>query len=127
MLTYYYTSLASANNLLIQYDSYPYPEDVLVFVCSIGQWWCIATIRKGSIFNCPGNENLITLRHSAFENATGTCNDGNIVAYNIDVDVANNSSQLNIIVNPEMHNGTIECVRDKYNLTILLLQWGPIL
>ena len=116
MLTlYYYTSLSSANNLLPHYDSCLCPEGILVFVCSVNGG--VATVWKGTIFNCPSNE--ITLRHSAFENATGTCNDGNIVAYNIDVDIANNSysSQLNVTVSPEMHNGTIECVRDKFDLT----------
>jgi hypothetical protein len=123
MLTLYYTSLTSANNNLLPQYVCLCPEDILVFVCGVSGG--VATVWKGTIFNCPGFGNEITLRHSAFENGvsealpTGTCNVGSIVAYNIAVDVANNSysSQLNITVSPEMHNGTVECSKENFDLT----------
>ena len=118
---YYYTSLASANNyLLVQYsDSCLCPEDVLVLVCSVNVGG--ATVWKGSIFSCPRTSNEITLRHSALENTAGTCNDGNIVTYNIDVTNNTHSSQLNVTVNPEMHNETVECIHDTLNATSVLI------
>ena len=114
--------LTSANNLLLQYDNnycrHPCPEDILVFLCiNFGG----ATVWKGSIFNCPGSGNEITLRHSALENAAGTCNDGNIVIYNIDITNNTHSSQLNVIVSPEMHNETVECIHDTLNATSVLV------
>ena len=124
MLTlYYYTSLASANNLLAQYDHSCLchgPENVLVFICSVNGGG--ATIWTGSIFNCHHGSQII-LRHSMFGNSRRSCNDGNIVGY--DVDVTNNtySSQLNVIVSPEMHNGTVvnECIHDTLNATSVLV------
>ena len=116
--------LTSANNLLLQYDNnycrYPCPEDILVFLCSVNVGG--ATIWKGSIFNCPRTGNEIALRHSALENAAGTCNDGNIVAYNIDVTNNTHSSQLNVTVSPEMHNEMVECIHDTLNATSVLVR-----
>ena len=120
MLTlYYYTSLASANNLLLQYyDSCLCPEDVLVFVCSVNGGG--ATVWRGSIFNCNGNQ--IILRHSMFGNGVRRiCNDGNIVTYDIDVTNNTYSSQLNVTVSPEMHNETVECIHDTQNATSVLV------
>ena len=72
-------------------------------------------------YNCPGNQNEITLPHAEFDNgvaeATGSCNDGNIVAYNIDVTNGIYSSQLNVTVSPEMHNETVECIQYRINST----------
>ena len=116
MLTMYYCiSLTSANNNILHCGNYLCPEGILIFSCRVDGGG--ATIWKGSIFNCPGKRNEITLRHSEFDNgvaeATGSCNDGNIVAYNIDVTISNDiySSQLNITVSPEMHNETVECIQ----------------
>jgi hypothetical protein len=96
------------------------PEGILVFTCSVNDG--VATVWKGSIFNCPGNQNDVTLRHSVFDDGITepkTCNDGNIVAY--DIDATNNiySSQLNITVSPEMHNGTVECIQYTFNSTYI--------
>ena len=124
MLTlYYYTSLTSANNFL-HCGNCLCPEGILVFVCSINGG--VATVWKGSIFNCPGNRNEITLRHSVFNDRiserTGSCNDGTIVAYNIDVTNNIYSSQLNITVSPEMHNGTVECIQYRgFNSTYVIV------
>ena len=120
MLTLYYCiSLTSANNNLLHCGNCLCPEGTLIFSCRINGSG--ATIWKGSIFNCPGKRNEITLRHSVFNNriseATGSCNDGNIVAYNIDVTNNIYTSQLNVIISPEMHNETVDCVQYKVNST----------
>ena len=92
------------------------PEDVVVFVCRVSGG--VATVWRGSIFNCPDHGNEIILRHSNFENEdnTGTCNDRKVVAYSSEV-ISNSmySSQLNVTVTPEMHNGTVECIQDDFN------------
>ena len=109
---YYCISLTSANNLL-HCGNCLCPEGVLVFSCHVNGG--VATVWKGNIFNCSGNGNEITLRHSVFNDRiskrTGSCNDGNIVAYNIDLTNNIYSSQLNIAISPEMHNGTVECIQ----------------
>ena len=61
------------------------------------------------------------MRHSALENAAGTCNDGNIVICNIDVTNNTHSSQLNVTVSPEMHNEIVECIHDTLNATSVLV------
>ena len=128
-LYYYYSTipLTSANNLLLQYDynycRHPCPEDILVFVCSVSGGG--ATVWEGSIFNCRYNTNEIILRHSALDNGVTearTCNDGNIVVYDIDVTNNTYSSQLNVTVSLEMHNGTVKCIHDTLNATSVLVR-----
>ena len=108
-----YTSLISSNNLLhcdYQRNIILCPEDVVVFVCRVSGG--VATVWRGSIFNCPDHGNQILLRHRNFENETsGTCNDGEIIAYSSEVANNSYSSQLNVTVTPEIHNGTVECVK----------------
>ena len=116
-LYYFCTSWTSANNS-IHCGKCIHPEAILVCVCSVSDG--AATVWKGSIFNCPSNGNQIVLRHSSFENrltVTRACNDGAVVAYSTDVMGNIYSSQLNITVSPEMHNGTVECIQDLPNAT----------
>ena len=115
-----YTSLISANNVLhCNYYHGNYiscPEDVIEFVCSVTDG--VATVWRGSIFDCPSSGNEILLRHFKFESGTsGTCNDGKIAAYSTEVTNNSYSSQLNVTVSPEMHNGTVECIQDSFNET----------
>ena len=120
MLSLYCTNLISANNLL-QCNYYHSgnrvcPEDVAVFICSVSDG--VATLWRGSIFNCPSNGNEILLRHFNFDTETsGTCNDGKIVAFSSEVTGNMYISQLNVTVSPEMHNGTIECVEVNFDGT----------
>ena len=94
------------------------PGDILVFACSVNDG--IATVWRGSIFNCPNSGNEIVLRHSTFEHGSiKTCNDGTVVAFGTEVTNSSYTSQLNVTVSPEMHNGTIECVQDGTNVTLL--------
>ena len=113
-----YTSLISANNLLHcnYYQGHCIcPEDIVVFVCSVSDG--VATVWRGSIFNCPSSGNEILSRHFNFESGTsGTCNDGQIAAYSTEV-TNSYSSQLNVTVSPEMHNGTVECIQEGFNET----------
>ena len=110
----------SANNLLhcncYQISDCICPEDVVVFVCSVSGG--VATIWRGSIFNCPSNGNQIVLRHRNFENGvSGKCNDGEIIAYSSEITNNSYSSRLNVSVTPEMHNGTVECIQPQEGFT----------
>ena len=112
----YIISLISANNSLnCDYQGNCLcPDDVVTFLCNVSAG--AATVWKGStsiFFNCPDSQNEIILRHYRFEDGiSGTCNDGEVIAYSIEF--TNNSyiSQLNVTVSPEMQNGTVECIQD---------------
>ena len=106
---------ASSNLLHCDYRSNCIcPGSTIAFVCSVSDG--VATVWRGSIFNCPSSGNDILLRHLRFEDGvSGTCNDGAVVAYSIDVTNNSYNSQLNMTVSPEMHNGTVECIRDSFN------------
>lgn len=87
------------------------PGSTVVFECTIVG--AIATVWKGSFFNCPSNS--ITLRHREFTpGINGTCNGGAVVANAIIHEATNNSytSQLVITINADVNNGTVECIRD---------------
>ena len=120
ILLYYNTSLISANNLLhcnyYQNGDCICPEDVVVFDCSVSGG--VATAWRGNIFNCPNRGNQIFLRHRNFENGTSrTCNNGEIVAYSSEITNNRYNSRLNVTVTPEMHNGTVECIKELKDLT----------
>lgn len=85
----------------------------MTFACSVSAG--VATTWRGSFFSCRSNAE-ITLRHSRFENGVmETCNDGEVVVYSTEVTNNSYTSQLNVSVSPEMHNGTIECIQDGSN------------
>ena len=120
ILTLYCASLTSANNLLQcnYYGNCICPGDTIAFVCSVSGG--AATVWKGSIFTecLETSETEIILSHRRFEDGvTKTCNDGAIVAYSTEVTNNSYSSQLNVTISPEMHNGTIECIEDGLNVT----------
>ena len=118
LLTLFYTSLISANDNSLNCDHHDKclcPEDVLTLVCSVS--YDVATVWKGTIFNCPSSGNEIVLRHSRFEGGiTGSCNDGALVAYSTEVTNNSYTSQLNVTVSQEMNNGTIECIKEGVNV-----------
>lgn len=118
-MLYYCTSLISANNFLqCNYNGNRVcPEDVAVFICSVSDG--VATVWRGSIFDCLGNQ--ILLRHSNFEHSEAgvICNDGKIVAYSSEVTGNTHVSQLNVTISPEMHNGTVQCIQDGLNETLV--------
>ena len=85
------------------------PRNTVNFECTVVG--AIATVWKGSFFDCPSDS--IVLRHRVFApGINGTCNNGEIVATGIEVINNSYSSQLVIIVNPDMNNGSVECIRD---------------
>ena len=120
---YYCISLTSAKfNNLLHCGNCLCPEGVLVFSCRINGG--VATVWKGNIFNCSGNGNNVTLNHSLFDNGVPeprTCNNGNIVTYNIDVTNNIYTSQLNITVSPKMHKGKVECIQHRFDSTPVLV------
>ena len=84
------------------------PGDILTFECSVVGG--LATIWKGTIFNCFSND--IFLRHRRFNDGiSGECNDGAIFAQAIGITGNYYTSQLNVTVSSEMNNQTVECYR----------------
>ena len=90
------------------------PGDVISYECAIVGGG--ATLWRGSAFNCPSMSNEIVLRHAQFKSAVRDCND-EIVAYSVGTVTLDNNlkcyvSRLNVTVNDEMRNTTIQCVHD---------------
>ena len=113
-----FISLISANNSFHcnHHGQRICPKGVLTFVCRVSDG--AATIWRGNFFNCPSGGNEIILRHSQFENGfVVTCNDGAISVHSTEVTNNSYTSQLNVTVNPEMNNGTVECIQDSSNVT----------
>ena len=74
-----------------------------------------ATIWRGSAFNCPSSLDKIQLYHSRFTTgrATGSCNNGNIIARALDTTEGQYRSQLSIYnLTSEMIGTTVECAYD---------------
>ena len=119
-----HTILTSANNSLhcdYHANCVLCPEDVLVlnFVCSVSDG--AATIWRGSFFKCPNGDNEIVLRHSTFNDGViKTCNNGAVAAYSTEVTNNSYTSQLNVTVCPEMHNGSVECIHDGLHIPLFV-------
>ena len=92
----------------------------------------VATLWKGTAFDCLGQGNEILLRHSQFESggATGTCNNGMIIGRNLNrtFDGPNHSiftSQLIIhlpllnTTNNRLVGRTVECARSSDSINII--------
>ena len=95
------------------------PGDVLTYTCTINGSG--NTIWSGTAFNCETKMNEIILRHSQFNESgsSGNCNDGAIMAQSLRV--INNtcySSQLNVTVDLDMNNKTIQCSHSFETITI---------
>ena len=98
------------------------PDDVVTYECTVvGGRPGGVTIWRGSGFNCPrsnfGNEML--LLHSHYNSSVDmylSCNDGHILGSIVRVENDSISliytSQLNITLNSELLNMSIECVHD---------------
>ena len=72
----------------------------------------IATLWRGTAFDCPMDDSEITLRHSQFASnqEIGICNNGDIVARGIEIINDCYISQLNVTVRENFNNKTIQCV-----------------
>ena len=85
------------------------PGNTVNFECTVVG--AIATVWKGSFFDCPSNS--VVLRHRIFTpGINGTCNNGKVVATGIEVINNRYSSQLIVTVDSGMNNGSVECIRD---------------
>ena len=87
------------------------PGDHLLIDCSVTGG--VATLWRGTAFDCHGVSNSIILRHSQFnlsEPAAVECND-RIMAHSVGVSDTF-TSQLSVNVTEELNNKTIECIRD---------------
>ena len=72
----------------------------------------IATLWRGTAFDCPIDDSEITLRHSQFASnqEIGICNNGDIVARGIEIINDCYISLLNVTVRENFNNKTIQCV-----------------
>ena len=74
-----------------------------------------ATIWRGNAFNCPSSLDKIQLYHSRFTTgtATGSCNNGNIIARALNTTEGRYRSQLKIYnLTHAMIGATVECAYD---------------
>ena len=81
------------------------------------------TIWSGTAFDCSSKSNEIILRHSQFDSELGTfgnCNEGAITAHSLGV-VNNNcySSQLNVTIDSDMNNKTIQCAHSSVGIVTI--------
>ena len=89
------------------------PGHEVVFECTTTGG--VATVWRGSIFNCARMTNSVSLRHSQFSNietVVGVCNDDIIKAHGVSVSGNNYTSQLNITIDESMVGQTIKCAHD---------------
>ena len=69
---------------------------------------------QGSAFHCDHSEGSLTLRHSQFARGMykEECNEGGVVARAVGVTDSTFTSQLSLLVSPEINNKTVECAYD---------------
>ena len=93
--------------------------DTLTFECTVVGG--LGTVWRGSAFDCENSNNEITLLHSRFVNGTiGTCNNDSIIGRSIGVENGTCfTSQLSIMISPDLIGKTIECLHDDYNTTVV--------
>ena len=70
----------------------------------------IATVWKGTVFNCQSADNEIVLLHST--KSAETCNNGAISGRVMEVENGTYTSQLMVKVSPDMNGSTIVCAHD---------------
>ena len=74
-----------------------------------------STIWRGTIFDCPSNDNEIVLLHSQFgsNRAFGTCNNRAVIGQSVGI-MENDcfTSQLLVTVSGNMNNNTVDCVHN---------------
>jgi hypothetical protein len=100
------------------------PEDQLVYECSVQGG--VATVWRGSAFDCGQASNDIILRHSR-SNSVGVCNNGRLVAQIVEAFNGTFTSQLNITVIEDMNNKTIKCAVEYVNGTMSVIKMNIII
>ena len=76
------------------------------------------TLWRGTAFNCSASGHAIALRHNRFTTPDGAydqCNNGNITGHSLQVEGERYTSQIHIVVTPDLLGRTIECIHN--NLT----------
>ena len=89
----------------------------------------IATVWKGTAFNCQSAGNEIVLLHNT--NFTSlraeSCNSGAITGYIIKAENGTYTSQLIVSIRPEMNGSTIVCANDTgVNTSVIDSKWLTI-
>ena len=89
------------------------PGDILTYECTVMGQYRDSTIWTGTVFrSCE-----ITLLHHRFPNGIfGVCNKGAIVALSVSVKGNLYTSQLSVLVTPEIVGSSIECLHDNGSL-----------
>ena len=89
------------------------PGETVTYQCSVPAG--IATVWRGSAFNCPSTSNAVVLHHSQYTsgNSSGECNGHDIHGQSVSAANSTYVSILNVIVNSSYsyyQNKMIECV-----------------
>ena len=94
------------------------PGDIVTYNCNINEGGF--TIWRGSAFDCPTVDSMILLRHSKFEESSGTmgqCNSGAIIGQSLGTGtnslgntVYMSQLTINLTASPSVISQTIECV-----------------
>ena len=84
---------------------------MLTFNCTV--LGGIATLWKGTAFDCPLNDNEILLRHGRFGTGgtSGECNNRAIVGRSVSVEGADcYTSRLSVTISDGLNNETVRCI-----------------
>ena len=97
--------------------------DTLTYNCTVIGSLGGATIWRGSALSgCHPNDDEIVLLHSRFTMSNGgtfgVCNNGDIVGRSIGIEGSNYTSQLNVIVTPDIIQKTIMCINGATSETV---------
>ena len=114
--------ISSFNQLNQTTEACLHVGDNLTFECSTvpGSG---AIVFQGDLLDCNDSSNEIVLAHSRFNNtsagASGTCNSGKVRGYSLSINSSEpcHSSQLHIMVSPDMMGKSIICVDDNGTTT----------
>ena len=90
------------------------PGDILTYECTVMDQYRGSTVWRGTAFRSCDDGDIILL-HSRFQSNGGTvhvCNDGAVVARIVSAEGNNYTSQLSVVVTPEIVGNSIECRHD---------------
>ena len=102
----------------------------LVYECTVDRE--NATVWTGTVFNCPARSNEILFMSGIPNDDNLSCNDGAISGRVVRADNDSYTSQLSILVTPELIGGNVSCSSDGMmgttliNSTILIPTTGII-
>ena len=92
---------------------YACPGEVVNYTCPVvdatGNPPIGSSLWRGTAFNCLGSQDEISLRHSSFSGASGTCTNGAITAESVGVVDNCYTSRLMVTVSPALNETTVEC------------------